>query len=114
EQLDLLNAIGVGEFLSAKAAESRREQCRLRAMRSIPGANTGSSGTEDETEPCARRSSRSPGTTPPQDVTEAGRRARRTLRKRKTPSTRSTSNASAAKPSAPPAGSRPGRAATTS
>lgn len=77
EQLDLLNAIGVGELIAVESARMQREQCSKRMMRSIPEENIGSHGIDEETEASERRSSRSSGTTTPQDVTAAAARAKR-------------------------------------
>lgn len=77
EQLDLLNAIGVGDIIAAEAAKLLREQCHKRTLRSIPGGNTASNGTVDETEASEPPSSRSSGMTPQLDVIEAAARARR-------------------------------------
>ncbi|MFZ5743436.1 MAG: hypothetical protein ACOY7T_03015 [Pseudomonadota bacterium] len=104
QELDLLIAIGVGELLASKAADSQREQCQKRMMRSIPGADTGSNGTLEPMEPSGRHSSRSSGTMPPPGETGAEARARRRSAPQKTRSTGSISNVNAAKPAAQHAG----------
>jgi hypothetical protein len=48
--LDVLNAIGVGQLILTKAAEAQREACNLRILSSTPAANTGSPMIESETE----------------------------------------------------------------
>lgn len=75
--LDLLNAVGVGELIAVKAAESQRDQCHKRTMRSMSGGNTGSNGTGEPTEHSEPPISKSPGTTPTPDATEAERQGRR-------------------------------------
>ncbi|WP_158014139.1 hypothetical protein [Sphingomonas sanxanigenens] len=82
--LDLLNAIGVGEMIQVKAAEEQRELCGQRLMNSTAGGNTGSPTIDGGTDPSARRSSRSSGTTKPLGVTASARRAQRTSNRRKT------------------------------
>lgn len=85
-QMDLLNAIGVGQLIAEAMASYQREQCQKRTMRSqsMPAADTGSYGTEEEMERFEPRTSRSYGMTTPQDVTAASRRAQRTSRPQKT------------------------------
>lgn len=75
DQLAMLNSIGIGEILTAEATKALRDQCQKRTLRSIQGGNTGSNGTGEKTEHSEPPSSRSPGTTTPQDVSEAAARA---------------------------------------
>jgi hypothetical protein len=84
DALDVLNAIGVGELIMAKAAEHQREKCSSRIQSSTRAANTASPMTADGTVLSDRPSSRSSGTTSQQDVTAAARRAQRTSNRRRT------------------------------
>jgi hypothetical protein len=77
DQLDLLNAIGVGDIIAAEAAKHLREQCQKRTLRSIRGGNTASNGIEGETGHSEAHSSRSSGTMPQPAAIEAAARARR-------------------------------------
>ena len=77
EETDLLNAIGIGELLTAEAAKTMRAQCRLRTLNSTPGENTGLNGTEAEMELSERRTSKSYGMTNLPDVTAIAARALR-------------------------------------
>lgn len=104
QELDLLIAIGVGELLASKAADSQREQCQKRMMRSIPAGDTGSNGTKEPMEPSGPLTSRSSGTMQTPGETGAEARARRRSGPRRTPSTGSILNGSAANPAAQPAG----------
>lgn len=80
EELDLLNAIGVGEIIAGKAAEHQRAQCLQRTTRSIPVDHTASNGTSDAMEVSEPHSSRSFGMTPQPGATEAALRARERCR----------------------------------
>jgi hypothetical protein len=84
-QMDLLNAIGVGELILKAAAEYQRNQCQQRAARSrsISGDPSASSQGQDGI-------MKSSGTIPPPDANEQLQRARRKPkppRQRSTPST---------------------------
>lgn len=83
EAMDVLNAIGVGELILAKAAEAQREACNLRILGSTPAANTGSRTIDGETEASGPRTSRLSGMMPQRDVSAAARRAQRTSNRRK-------------------------------
>ncbi|HCB75152.1 MAG TPA: hypothetical protein DEP91_03120 [Sphingomonas bacterium] len=83
EVLDMLNAMGVGELIQAKAAEAERAQCAERIKSSTAGANIASPGTSVEMDLPEPRISRSSGTTKPQDVIAAARRAQRASNRRK-------------------------------
>ena len=74
--VELLNAIGVGELLTAVTAKIQREQCHRKAQRSIQEVNIDSIGTGEETEASGRHTFRSSGTTVAHGVTEAAARAR--------------------------------------
>lgn len=82
--LDLLNAIGVGEMIQAKAAEEQRLLCGQRLMNSTAGENTDSPTIESATEASALRSFKSSGTTKQPDAIASARRAQRTSSRRKT------------------------------
>ena len=75
--LNLLNAIGVGELILAKAAEQQRKQCVERSVKSqfISEETTGWSGGQIE------RTWRSSGMTASQDGIEALARVQRRLKK---------------------------------
>ncbi len=77
EAMDVLNAIGVGELIMMKAAETQRDACNQRIKSSTRAANTDSPMTESEMEASEPRISRLSGTMPPRDVTAAARRAQR-------------------------------------
>ena len=90
QDLDLLNAIGVGEFIANSAAQAQRDRFLKRTTRSTAGADTVSNGTASATDRSAHPSSRSSGTTRRQDVIEAGRRAQQMCRPQKQRSIAST------------------------
>jgi hypothetical protein len=83
-EMDVLNAIGVGELILLKVAEEQRQACNQRIQGFTPAADTGSSTTESRTEAFEPHSSRSFGMTTPPDVTASARRALRTSNRRKT------------------------------
>lgn len=68
EQMDVLNAIGVGQLIAEAVARYQREQCQKRTMMSLstPEADIGSSGIGAQMDRCEPRTSRLSGTTTPQ------------------------------------------------
>ena len=90
QDLDLLNAIGVGELIANSAAQAQRDQCLKRTTRSTAAGDTASNGTASVTDRSEHRSSRSSGPTPRPDVIEAGRRAQQMCRPPKQRSIAST------------------------
>lgn len=82
-EMDILNAIGVGELILLKVAEEQRQACNQRIQGSTPAASTDLSTTENKTEAFEPRSSRSSGMTTPLDVCASARRAQRTSNRRK-------------------------------
>jgi hypothetical protein len=84
DAMDVLNAIGVGELITMKAAEAQREACRTRMRGSTPAANTDSPTIASETEAFVPRSSRSSGMTRTQGVSASAARAQRTSNRRRT------------------------------
>ena len=83
DALDVLNAIGVGQLILAKAAEAQRDACNSRIQSSTRGGNIASPTTGSGTEPSDPPTSRSSGTTPPRDASAAAARAQRTSGRRK-------------------------------
>jgi hypothetical protein len=71
DDLDILNAMGIGKQIAEAAAEFQRDQCQKRVARnqSIPGESSGSSPEPVEI-------TKSSGTTPPESGKEALARAR--------------------------------------
>ncbi len=76
EQLDFLNAIGVGEIIAGEAAKLQREQCQKRTLRSNGAADTEPSGTASETEASGATPSRSSEKATPRGGASSEARAR--------------------------------------
>ena len=75
-QLDLLNAIGVGELVASAAAKAVTEKCQSKRSLSTREENTNSYRIEDATALFDRHTTRSYGTTSKPDEIAAARRAR--------------------------------------
>ena len=75
-QLDLLNAIGVGELVAFAAAEAISKQCLNKRHLATSEADISLSRTSDATELSARRFTKSSGTTNSPDEIAAAQRAR--------------------------------------
>jgi hypothetical protein len=78
--LDLLVSLGVMDILHRAKADYLKEQARCRDARnrSINGANTSSTGIDEQTAPSALLTSRSSGTMPKRSASVAVQRARQT------------------------------------
>ena len=107
DQMDLLNAIGVGGVIAEALADYQRTQCQQRAARSrsINGDNSGSiQGEPDST---------SSGTTSGESANEAAARARRTRERGGLRSITSTSRPTAVSRSARSVGEQKTSAASS-
>ena len=100
DEVDLLNAAGVGEAITALAATAQREQCLNRSARtrSINGEHI------DSTPAPVEGTSKLSGTTSPQDASEAAARALAMCQPGARPSTAFISNRKRADKSAQHAG----------
>lgn len=105
DDMDLLNALGVGDVILTSTARRQREQCLKKTTTSIQGENTGLRGIESETERSEAHTPRSSGMTTQQNAFEAAQRARRICQPRKMLSTGSISNGKGDKRTAPHADS---------
>lgn len=79
--LDLMNAIGMGQFLLKIAAEEQRKLCEKRISRFTSAENIDSSTIDLATDRFARHTSKSNGMTPKSVVSEAAQRARRAVKR---------------------------------